>query len=981
MLLVIAFIATTVFPSNLSYASSSDEPFTLHPGYMARPIAHDEIGDKGMVSFTLLEEVKKDPGILADPASVPGDARTDLGPRTVDILFSQKKRLDVVQRLSDDKIRDIFSIPCVVTSEPSATITEGSGTTSYFSLLLVYQDGSMKAAVYDSAEWPSLVSTLQQNITPETVAELLAQGRMQELSALETVKYIASSDESARIAVSFLEAIGAVSAARELREVLDMKKLLVVETPAFAPDGIVVSGQGNDKERAAAILGKLLLNSGIRSEDLKDALDVFCGMWLRGEVGAFNVGQVAPRLGNLVSELENSAGNEGYIRFHENAFTRMISVAKIELGDCKAEIADIKEIFRQVAEHDLPESLRAKYELLHLAKLQDEAAKRQDFTEAARLRDRKADLAKTLGIEDKAALDAALKELEATFSEIPGLNPDKIVVEETKTADRVKTTGLLPTDRVTRDGTITLNGNFVKIMHRLNKIWGKVPKEEISEALDKFKTGTPDEKEQARVKLVRAGGMFEISDDPHRYNDPPTEFLGFLYPSILHSLAIHTVRGHFNVNDNGTVIFNPNEETAQPERGRKYLYTNLLAMMYYWILIVESDTNMQKRSDSFVLEYPEIFKGLTPAQRSKFTDNLVKIGAFQYQLGSWKNDGPWPYKQYLDMVESDPEKVMFAGPDVVSNEGLGHYGQASTTASQVMAAIFQMLSFSNGRLSGAEILSAFTGMTPNIVQSSIESLVDLGLVVEHEEPGTGSVQYSLVLVPEPTKAKINRILMEETESAKVKGEIYALTEPGWAYALHDALVKSNEALAMKEQGRIQRIALEASWIPEGQEDDVKTVIQEMLKLNGEEGVEIIMRTAADKRNGVKLADIVKKNVPSGEYGDLLIMDSREEMEAGNYAAFQGLAFLVGVDPTELNKAAPAGEANYTRLLEMMVMAIRKSRNLPPIGDHAKVQCIEMRDKNGNVIERAYIFIPSADPIDFEMMHEVFGAQAQALHSV
>jgi len=140
-----------------------------------------------------------------------------------------------------------------------------------------------------------------------------------------------------------------------------------------------------------------------------------------------------------------------------------------------------------------------------------------------------------------AAVDNGKKRKKISAVDMPGMDPEKIQIVQF--LERC----LLPTDAVTQDGTIRLNENFVRLLF-----------------------------------LMGMKGMEGVNG---RIEDWPrtTErrYLGELCSSIVYSLALHTIRGHFRINEWGFAVFEPNEMTAQMERGRRHAYVNVLSMLFY----------------------------------------------------------------------------------------------------------------------------------------------------------------------------------------------------------------------------------------------------------------------------------------------------------------------------------------------------------------------------------------------------------------
>jgi hypothetical protein len=157
---------------------------------------------------------------------------------------------------------------------------------------------------------------------------------------------------------------------------------------------------------------------------------------------------------------------------------------------------------------------------------------------------------------------------------------------------------LVPSDIVESDGTIVANDTFVKAMHVLN---------------------------ERGMHSMTFGLVYEFpKENESRLNFKPS-VTSDLYSSILYSLAIHTLRGHFPLNGLGVPVFRPDEFVAQGERGHKYLYINMMAMMFYWIIVVEQHRYPVARADTFIRLYPHVFRSMTDEQRRRFPGDLQEF--------------------------------------------------------------------------------------------------------------------------------------------------------------------------------------------------------------------------------------------------------------------------------------------------------------------------------------------------------------------
>ncbi|MBF0493914.1 MAG: hypothetical protein HQL28_02135, partial [Candidatus Omnitrophica bacterium] len=106
---------------------------------------------------------------------------------------------------------------------------------------------------------------------------------------------------------------------------------------------------------------------------------------------------------------------------------------------------------------------------------------------------------------------------------------------------------LIPTCKVYANGTVEINRNFVKLIY-----W------------------------------LKQSGL--INGPP--LEDKETGKTSSLLASIIFSMAMHEITGHFSVKD-GALSYVPDEHIAQQKRGNNYSGINLKAMLYFWFVIAE----------------------------------------------------------------------------------------------------------------------------------------------------------------------------------------------------------------------------------------------------------------------------------------------------------------------------------------------------------------------------------------------------------
>ncbi|MBD3379511.1 MAG: hypothetical protein GF408_03505 [Candidatus Omnitrophica bacterium] len=462
------------------------------------------------------------------------------------------------------------------------------------------------------------------------------------------------------------------------------------------------------------------------------------------------------------------------------------------------------------------------------------------------------------------------------LEKMPGLDPSKIKVEPLSS-------GLLPTDIVHPDGTVILNENFVKIMHVLG----------------------------AKGMKGSMGVIESFSLSPEK------GIMGELYDSIIYSLAIHTIRGHFSINEYGFDEFAADEAWAQGERGEGHAYVNILAQLYYWIIILERSRTPHERAQEMIEEYPEIFRKLNMGQLADLPWHLLEL------CRKLKDRGVLPLPASVlstGMVREDAESIIRSYPGAVSNEGGG----------------------AGGTERGISFLREVLGREA------------LFLSREEEER-----------VLEVLKG---RDLAGKDERESARGEIYQITEKKRARYLIGSL--SDIVSRRKETGGQGKmvIAVEADWVPETQRDYVRQVIREMDKLQEKGEILIVRSNSSDLAD--KLKEVIdKERVP---LEDVLVMAGKNTLEDDFFREIRAgddndreKAFIAEIDPAGLT------EDSYIRFLEMLDMAVRMAFNDEELQGTERLG-VEM------INSRTVLFMPRAEPLDYEMLEKIYRNQRKAL---
>ena len=177
---------------------------------------------------------------------------------------------------------------------------------------------------------------------------------------------------------------------------------------------------------------------------------------------------------------------------------------------------------------------------------------------------------------------------------IPGLVPEDIVVCKLSNC-------ALPTNILGSDNIIKINMNFVKILQLL----------------------------KLKGFCGNLGNIYDFIPE-----DPPVA-TGNLYLSIIYSTAIYLLRGRLKIDDHGFAKINRREMFAQSERGNKHLYNNTLAMLFYWVVLLEHNKQPMERIDELINNYPQLFRKFKSKQRRQISvhilemcNNLIAVEAF-----------------------------------------------------------------------------------------------------------------------------------------------------------------------------------------------------------------------------------------------------------------------------------------------------------------------------------------------------------------
>jgi len=916
----ISLISMVLFASLINLTLASSYPVGVYPSVklnhlspqtgVFKSLVSDVINEKTMFEAVILDRYARDSEMnftRGEAVSCTGNLFANLrleesreARKTIEVFFKGAVKLgDIVSHLGENN----FIVPGQIDGK------------SYFAVVVCSSDGAVvSSTVYSEKEFDNYCDRLviHNDVTTKEVTAL--RERLAEAFANDDKKisFVEISDEAVRASVSFLEKLGAVNMSKTLRKKAEEKKIVLMAQPSLIEGSIVVAEVRDEKLRAESILRVVLNENDVSAEMVSAAFEAFWGLWQAGKEDDFNAADfITEDFKLLVSALDAEASNEGGINLSKEAYELVIGDRGIKPEEWEETVRDIRDIFKKIAEHDMPANFKPVYELYCQM---EEAVKGEDFERAAQLRNEI----------NKRANEDHIDYL-ARIKSMPGIDPGKIIIEEISECH-------VPTDVVTGDGTVRINDKFVKLMY-----WLK------------------------RKKL-----------DEVSLTDYFTNVESTLYTSILYSLAIHTLRGHLPVDSLGEIKFNKNEEKAQGERGRRHLYLNVLAMMFYWIMFLERESDPAYRARFYMTAYPGLFSGLTAKEKEILPDHIYTIAKNLNDHGVWQQR--LPARKSGATKEKVDEIIASKYPGAVYNEGGISHSAKTSAIFNTSADIFRMLSEKDRTMTIFSIASKLKTDDLVTVGRCLDILKEIGVVSELSVAfdTIETAAYKAETISSKQKDEIFNLIRyagDEADLMDLKGEILELTEGKWAHALrHDLRGPGRAELAKAEEGEIIVAVETDSWVPGTQKGYIQALVQDLEKLNKEKSVRVIRGTKDE------LAVKLQKAIDEGKVPlkNVVVLANEETLASDDYFkammemdASEEKPFLAGVNAKDL------GEDSYIRLLEMISMAMRMAFGQRTISDHSAVEVRHLND-------RYVIFTPKADPVNFERLKEIYDIQRDIL---
>ena len=417
-----------------------------------------------------------------------------------------------------------------------------------------------------------------------------------------------------------------------------------------------------------------------------------------------------------------------------------------------------------------------------------------------------------------------------------------------------------------------------------------------------------------------------------------------LFDSIIYSVAIHEIRGHFKF-ENNKFMFNPDEKFAQAQRGLGHVYPNILSMMYFWFAICEFGYNLyEDRIELFMKEYPELFELLSREEKAHLPRDLIKMHDNLF-------DDHFDLNWITSVAIPEPGIILLrlrtSGRSLTVEELIGKFKESS------------------GGVSSRDYLI-----------KNLNLLVELGLVevVPQEKDSKGNEKYRAVTMTTNNFIDIEKIFEDNIEdSEKLKTEIFSkVLEEGenlWATALI-SLVRQARRDRIDAKSEKLVLIYDNNWVPKGQRN--LKVFQQLessvLKAIEKEGnVEVVKASASGvvgeirKRRDVPLKNfIVVADKAVFQDPELAIMLPRDKKDKDRL-------FCVAVDGNKLS------DDTYVQLIEIFNMVFKSFIGRGIYKGHPGIEQV------ARVVGKYYLLIPRGQELGIEKIRDIYMKQTDFLH--
>ncbi|MCM8761452.1 MAG: hypothetical protein NC933_04920 [Candidatus Omnitrophica bacterium] len=231
---------------------------------------------------------------------------------------------------------------------------------------------------------------------------------------------------------------------------------------------------------------------------------------------------------------------------------------------------------------------------------------------------------------------------------------------------------------------------------------------------------------------------------------------------------------------------------------------------------------------------------------------------------------------------------------------------------------------------------------------------------------------------------------EDSVPADIKGLSNRL-KAGLTRLEADSIVASVIAIARRAKYNDQKliIGLETDWIPGYEEkgslqrNAINSLVKEIESLGdtlrslGLDNVIVVHRPANE------LADVIIKEAErtNTKLSNVVVLGSNTTLESDSFIPLRSTdnderAFLACVDPSELKRFSDEHTASLEqlniRIMEMLCLALELAAGKEP----PKLPLIASYDK----VKRLVVFLPKAEPVDYEKLKDIYKAQAKALQA-
>ena len=410
---------------------------------------------------------------------------------------------------------------------------------------------------------------------------------------------------------------------------------------------------------------------------------------------------------------------------------------------------------------------------------------------------------------------------------------------------------------------------------------------------------------------------------------------------------------------------------SKGEFGNKYGYINFLGYLYYKFVIAEMGEGFWSEDiKSFLLKHPEIWRKFRKETEASSDQAIVDgINADLYKL-----------KQFFETVRYAEAPIYFERfprEEIISYLDVFEYlceNKHRPWTVEDLGKVFGGDLDENDAIKYDAPLRRSVDFLEKIGIINSFEIVDLGkgpkrykyqyvtdLMQDGKTPEIVAKKYYMV-APLDEKEQVPAIRSLLTSCMRKPKEVYEaktivldLIGENWTRTFLGNLKRViNEAKVFKKENITKKIliGLETGWVPEGQKKPIGE-LRSILRQLDLEGIVEIVEGDSESIGSVMQDRMIKENLIPQQVIAMVSKDTLEKSNLKKELGFEGNKaedpFIVGVDPSNLT------DDSYIRIMEMLVMALRRSFKILPIAEHPDIEVII--NKDGTII-----FIPSAEPL-------------------